>query len=93
MAAALKGKYPLIAEAMRTSAKRYDDALSVALSYAQDGKAMIVAPESIGHMKTLKKDLQAVRALYRMGRHDAQKIKDFLAYAPCSRIFFRANSS
>lgn len=77
-AAVLERKYPAAAEAMRTSAKRYDNALSIALEYQYDGKALIIAPDSIGHMKTLKKDLSAVRALYRKGRRDAKKVVEFL---------------
>ena len=76
-AAILERKYPEVAAAMRTSAKRYDDALSIALEYQYDGKALIIAPDSIGNMKTLKKDLGGVRALYRKGRRDARKVLEF----------------
>lgn len=77
-AAMLEKEFPAVAQAMRTSAKRYDDALSIALEFQYDKKALIVAPDSIGHMKTLKKDLNGVRALYRKGRRDAKKVVEFI---------------
>ena len=42
------------------------------------GKALIVAPDDIGDMKTLTKDREAIEGLYGKGFGDARAIESFL---------------
>lgn len=74
----LAGKYPRIAEALANRAGLYNLQLDLAKKYERDGKALIVAPDSIGNMKTLTKDRAAIEGLYAKGLRDAFAIEDFL---------------
>ena len=47
-------------------------------SSPQEGKVLIVAPDDIRHMSTLKKDHEAMQLMYEEGYKDAEKIRDFL---------------
>ena len=71
-------RYPRIAEALANRAGLYNLQLDLAKKYAADGKALIVAPDSIEGMKTLTKDRSAIEALYAKGMRDAFAIEDFL---------------
>jgi len=66
--------YPLAAEAMRKRSEVYNAELHEALQLEKEGKVLIVAPNSIGHMKTLTKDKNAIRELYAHGWFKAQKL-------------------
>jgi len=66
--------YPLAAEAMRKRSEVYNAELHEALRLEKEGKVLIVAPNSIGHMKTLTKDKNAIRELYAHGWFKAQKL-------------------
>lgn len=71
-------KYPRIAEALINRAGLYNLQLDLAKKYERDGKAIIIAPDSIGNMGTLTKDLEAIEGLYAKGMRDAFAIEDFL---------------
>jgi len=70
--------YPRIAEALCNRAGLYNLQLDVAKKYEREGKAIIVAPDSIGEMKTLTKDRAAIENLYAKGLRDACAIEEFL---------------
>ena len=74
----IQGKYP---EAARTMSKRaiiYNTELWLAKKYEEQGKVLIVAPDDIGGMKTLKRDKDAIDLLYRKGFADAEAIRKFV---------------
>ena len=72
-------QYPRIAEALANRAGLYNLQLDLAKKYEREGKVLIVAPDSIGDMKTLTKDRDAIEGLYAKGMRDAFAIEDFLA--------------
>lgn len=71
--------YPRIAEALMNRAGLYNLQLDLAEKYERQGKALIVAPESIGKMKTLTKDRSLIEELYAKGYKDALRILNYLA--------------
>lgn len=71
-------KYPKAAEDMATRSQVYNACCDQAEKLERDGKVLIVAPDSIGHMKTLTKDREAIARLYAKGYVDAKKIADFI---------------
>lgn len=74
----LARKYPRIAEALANRAGLYNLQLDLAKKYERDGKALIVAPDDIGEMATLTKDLSLIEGLYAKGYRDAMAIEEFL---------------
>lgn len=71
-------KYPNAASALEDRAKTYNTQLEQAIELEKEGKIFIVAPENIGHMKTLTKDTNAIRELYLRGYRDGKRIKEFM---------------
>lgn len=71
--------YPRIAEALRNRAGLYNLQLDIAKKYEHEGKALIVAPDNIGKMKTLTKDKSAIEELYGKGFKDAEAIFSYLS--------------
>ncbi|MBR0165115.1 MAG: patatin family protein [Lachnospiraceae bacterium] len=74
-AAALKKKYPQMARAMARRAAVYNHYLDIALRLEKKGRVIIVAPDSIGGLKTLSQDHQALEALYEKGYRDASVLE------------------
>jgi predicted patatin/cPLA2 family phospholipase len=79
VAAAIRGKYPNAARAMSKRAQVYNTELWLAKQYEKKGQLLILAPDDIGGMKTLTRDVEMIDLLYRKGYEDAAAIKDFLA--------------
>jgi predicted patatin/cPLA2 family phospholipase len=73
----LEKEYPKAAHTMRNRAAMYNTELALAKEYEKLGKVLIVAPDTIGNMKTLSKDKDAIEHLYLKGFHDAEKILDW----------------
>lgn len=65
-------------EHLRKRAEVYNAALKDALELEKQGKVLIVAPDTIGHMSTLSKEKQNLYLLYRKGYNDAEKIARFI---------------
>lgn len=78
LAKLLEHKYPVAAENMRNRIPLYQKKLQECFALEKDGKVLIVAPDSIGQMKTLTKDKAAIKDLYVKGFHDADSIWDFV---------------
>lgn len=74
----LKRKYPEFSEAASHRAEIYNKSLNLAKYYEQQGKAVIVAPDSIEGMKSLEKDPKVIDELYQKGMKEARAISDFL---------------
>ena len=79
IAASLLGNYPAVKRALIQRAETYNRELDDVKNLERQGKALIIAPDSIGRMKTLSSDKNAVRRLYEKGWKDAEKIPSFLA--------------
>lgn len=79
LASRIRKKYPLAAEKLAQRAKRYNDSVTLAKSYAEDGKALIVAPDDTCGVSTLSRDADALRRLYEKGYQDGAKIVPFIS--------------
>lgn len=69
--------YPKIAADLRERSRVYDCQLAAAEELEKEGKVMIIAPDDIEGMRTLKKDKQAIKDLYHKGAKDGHKIKEW----------------
>ncbi len=78
LAARLRKKYPLAAEKLTQRAKRYNEGVTLSKSCAEDGKALIVAPDDTCGVSTLSRDADALRRLYEKGYRDGAKIVPFM---------------
>ncbi len=74
----LKGRYPRVAEALCNRASLYNMQLKLLYKYEQEGKVLILAPDTIANMDTLTKDKDAINMLYAKGLRDAYAIDSFL---------------
>lgn len=78
LAARIRKKYPLAAEKLAQRANRYQKGVALAKSYAESGKALIVAPDDTCGVSTLSRDAGALRRLYEKGYQDGGKIGPFV---------------
>lgn len=74
----LKKKYPGISKKLMDRGKNIKASIALAKKLSDEGKVMIISPESIGNMSTLTKDKEALDNLYKLGYKDAEKIKNFI---------------
>lgn len=72
--------YPVAAKNLLMRADRYNLGLDYAKVKEKQGEALILAPESLDGMKTLKKDKAAMMKLYLEGYRDGRRIAEFLGY-------------
>ena len=77
-AKALQKQYPLAAAATARCGARYAEGVKKALALQEQGKALIVAPDDIGKLKTLSKDAKVLDSLYNKGFCDAKAIRAFV---------------
>ena len=73
-----KRRYPKAAEAIHNRAQVYNTQLREVLQLERQGKALIIAPDDIGDLKTLTKDHEPLRRLYKKGYSGAAAIPQFL---------------
>ena len=74
----IEPSYPNAAKALARRGDVYNFYLDKAKEYEKEGKVLIVAPDDIGHMKTLTRSKEDIVTLYKKGYSDAAAIKDFL---------------
>lgn len=79
MARLLGLRWPRAGEALRQRAQLYNQGLDFAKQQRREGRALIVAPDSIGEMGTLTKDMGAIHALYDKGYADARQLEALFA--------------
>lgn len=72
-AALVKKKYPKSAEALKNRYLLYNRQVEEAKKLEAEGKVLILAPDSLEGMSTLKKDVEAMEKLYKKGYKDAQR--------------------
>lgn len=78
LARVIRKQYPNAAYKLAHRGELYNSQLDLCKKLEREGRVMIIAPETIGGMKTLKKDMDAVGMMYREALHDAEKIGPFL---------------
>lgn len=74
----LKRKYPKAAKRLELRYLKYNLALEEVLKMEEEGRALIISPDDMAGMTTLKLDHEQVRALYKRGYDGAAKIKGFI---------------
>jgi len=74
----LEKKYPAAANKTKSCNEVYLESVAKALELQNRGKVLIIAPDDIGGLKTLSKDVSVLKKLYIKGYHDARKIKEFI---------------
>ena len=67
MAQILARQYPKAAELLEHRAETYNAQLDAIKKLEKEGVAKIIAPESIGKLKTLTRDVDMLKSLYRKG--------------------------
>ncbi len=73
-AALIKHKYPKSAEALKNRYITYNAQVEKAKEYEKEGKVLILAPDSIEGMSTLKRDPEAIEKLYKKGYENAKEL-------------------
>lgn len=63
----LKPLHPHAAKAMANRAEVYNRCVEECLQLQEEGKMIVLAPDDIGDMKTLTKDVEEIKALYQKG--------------------------
>lgn len=74
----LENHYPNASMGMENRAKKYNACVDACQKLEEEGKVCIIAPDSIGNMKTLTKDKESIEDLYFKGYQSAKKIETFL---------------
>lgn len=74
----IQKKHPAAAESLRLRAERYNNAVALAKNYAKQGKVLILAPDDITGVDTLKRDKAALQRLYEKGLRDGARIPPWL---------------
>ena len=69
----LKPKHPNAAKAMSNRAEVYNHCVDACIALEKQGKMIVIAPDSIGNMKTLSKDVEAIKELHKKG-YEAGKL-------------------
>ena len=71
-------EYPEAARKFSDRADRYNLYVKLAKQMEEEGKLLILSPDDITGVDTLKRDKEALDRLYRKGLKDAEKIEEFL---------------
>ncbi|MGN0301677.1 MAG: patatin family protein [Anaerotardibacter sp.] len=74
----LSKTYPNAGKALMQRAKTYNRQLDEAKKLREEGKVLILAPDSIEGMDTLTKDAALIQNLYDKGYQGAKQIREFL---------------
>ena len=74
----LERSHPAAAEKLRMRYKTYNDELELAKHYEAEGRVLILAPEDLYGLNTLKKNFEGLEMMYRKGYAAAEAIPAFL---------------
>jgi len=77
----IQHRYPFAARKFRTRVERYNEGVALARRYADEGKALIIAPDNIDGLDTLTRDHSTLVYFYHKGYDDAKRISAFLEEA------------
>ena len=75
----LERSYPAAAEKLRMRYKTYNDEIEMAKQYEAEGRVLILAPEDLYGLNTLKKNFEGLEMMYRKGYAAAEAIPEFLS--------------
>ena len=74
----IQHQYPIAARQLRQRAERYNRAVRVAQEYEKEGRIIILAPDDISGVDTLKRNRPALQKLYQKGVQDGKKLLDWI---------------
>ena len=74
----LERTYPAAAERLRERYRTYNDEIELAKQYEAEGRVLILAPEELYGLNTLKKNFEGLEMMYRKGYAAAEAIPKFL---------------
>ena len=75
----IRKKYPASAELLSHRNQLYRDQLARMKSYQEDGRVLVIAPETIYEMGTLTKDKERLQKMYDDAWKQAETIPDFIS--------------
>ena len=78
LAKMIEVEYPEAAGKFENRAERYNLYVKLAKKMQEEGKLLILSPDDITGVDTLKRDKEALERLYAKGLKDAEKIEGFL---------------
>ena len=71
-------RFPEAAQRIRTRSERYNAGVADAIRLQEEGRAIIVAPDSIEGLSTLTRDRKKLETLYEKGKKDARRVIEFV---------------
>lgn len=74
----LRRRYPKAADSLMLRYQKYNDGVALAKQYAEQGKALLIAPDSCCGMRTLTKSRARMEQMYQKGYKDARALPEFL---------------
>lgn len=74
----IEKRFPHAARRIRTRSQRYNEGVADALRLQEEGRAIVVAPDSIDGLSTLTRDRAKLQTLYEKGVTDAKRVLDFI---------------
>jgi len=74
----IERQYPQVARALANRANLYNFQLDLAERLEREGRVLIVAPDTIGNMDTLTRDVAGIEMLYGKGYAAARAIQEFI---------------
>ena len=77
----LRHTHPQAAERLLNRYKTYNDEVALAKRYEQEGKVLILAPDSLCGLSTLRKSIEGLNLMYRKGYAAAERIPEFIESA------------
>ncbi len=78
LARLIRHRYPESAKSFHLRAERYNKGVDLAKKLEKEGRVLIIAPDDISGVDTLKLNKEALERLYERGYRDASPIPDFL---------------
>lgn len=70
--------YPIAARQLRQRAERYNRAVQLAKNYEKEGRMIILSPDDISGVDTLKRNRPALQRLYQKGLQDGKRLLDWI---------------
>lgn len=74
----IQRRYPVAARQLRERAARYNRSVELARDYERDGRVLILSPDDISGVDTLRRNRPALQRLYQKGLRDGEKILDWI---------------
>lgn len=74
----IQRQYPVAAQQLRLRAERYNQAVELAREYEREGRMLILSPDDISGVDTLRRNRPALQRLYQKGIRDGKQVLEWL---------------